>query len=187
MLRTLEEEYRARRKILVKQGDCNDYLKSLVRNPRISWKEWRGVVFLDPFGMHVPWSTIARIAETHALEVFLNFPVGMAIQRLLKRSGQFADREREKLDNYFGDPGWFNVVYPQRAGLFGTERLKAEDAAQNLVQWYQRRLKNAFGHASRPYLVRNTANGHLYYLMFAGPNKTGNKIADHVLKGGEKI
>jgi three-Cys-motif partner protein len=54
---------------------------------RVDWRKWRAVVFLDPFGMQVPWKTIAALAQTAAIEVFLNFPVGMSIQRLLKRSG----------------------------------------------------------------------------------------------------
>ncbi len=94
-LKSLEAEYTGRRRIFIRDEECNSYLRDkLVKR---DWKKSRGVVFLDPFGMHVPLSTIARLAETHALEVFLNFPVGMAIQRLLKRSGRFIERERAKL------------------------------------------------------------------------------------------
>ena len=42
------------------------------------------MVFLDPFGMQVPWSTIEALAKTKAMELIINFPLGMAIQRLLR-------------------------------------------------------------------------------------------------------
>lgn len=185
LLESLADEYRGRRKILIRTGDCNDYLKKKLAS--VNWKKWRGVVFLDPFGMQVPWATIAGLAQTKAIEVFLNFPVGMSIQRLLKRNGKFTQKQRQKLDQYFGDPTWFEVVYPESTGLFGPMRSKAEDAERGLVEWYSERLKDAFGFVSSPYLVKNSRGGHLYFLIFAGPNRNGAKIANHVLGSGTKI
>jgi three-Cys-motif partner protein len=187
ILRSLEKEYAGRRKIFVRQGDCNEYLaQRLVRNKALNWRRWRGVVFLDPFGMQVPWKTIQELAGTQGLEVFLNFPVGMAIQRLLKRSGQFTTRQRAKLDEYFGDRDWFDVVYLQRHGLFGTALEKAPNAEELLMNWYRQRLAGVFGYVSEAYLVKNSRGGHLYFLIFAGPNKNGAGIANAVLQGGSK-
>ena len=90
-------------------------------------------MFLDPYGMHVPWETINRIAKTRALEVFLNFPVGMAIQRLLRRNGQFSAKERAKLDDYFGDKGWFDVVYSKNATLFGDGLLASGGKCRTII------------------------------------------------------
>ena len=89
-------------KIFVRKEDCNTYLRKLLQRQDRMWDRWRGVVFLDPFGMQVPWDTIAKIGATGAIEVIMNFPVGMAIQRLLKRSGEFSAGERQRLDDYFG-------------------------------------------------------------------------------------
>ncbi len=136
--------------------------------------------------MQVPWKTITALAKTGAIEVFLNFPVGMSIQRLLKKSGTFTERERHKLDDYFGDPRWFEIVYPESLGLFGPVQEKAHDTETRLVEWYRNRLKETFGYASTPYLIVNSHRGHLYFLIFAGPNKTGATIANHVLSGGVK-
>jgi hypothetical protein len=56
-----------------------------------------------------------------------------------------------------------------------------------LMSWYRNRLRDAFGFASHAYLV-NATNGHpLYYLVHAGPNETGVKIASDVLKAGTQI
>ena len=135
----------------------------------------------DPFGMQVPWSTLELLAKTGAVEVIINFPVGMAIQRLLRRDAKLTPNIRAKLDDYFGDSGWYDVVYSAEQDLFGDVVRKADDAADRLVEWYRRRLKAAFGHASPARLIKNSHGGHLYYLVFAGPNETGLKIATQVL------
>ena len=89
-------------RVHLREEDCINYLRRLLEQNAKQWCHWRGVIFLDPFGMQVPWDTIVEIGKTGAIEVFINFPVGMAIQRLLKRSGKFTDKERAKLDEYFG-------------------------------------------------------------------------------------
>lgn len=173
------------RDISIEPGDSNNYLRDKLVNG-FNWQKWRAVVFLDPFGMQVPWETLSALATTKAIEVFINFPVNMAIQRLLKRSAKFTDKERKKLDGYFGDPGWYQLLY-QSEGLFGPQVGKVEDSGKRLVSWYRDRLKSTFGFASTAYLVTSTKNRPLYYLVHAGPKETGVKIASHVLGGGTPI
>ncbi len=173
--------------IRVRQQDCNEYLTELLQKGRGSWNNWRGVIFLDPFGMQVPWSTVAAIGKTRAIEVFINFPVGMAIQRLLKRNGQFSPHEQAKLDSYFGTDEWFHLLYRKKQDLFGDGGVdKLQNAGDRLVRWYRKRLKEAFGHVSMAREVQSTTGRPLYYLIFAGPHKTGAKIADHVLQQGAR-
>lgn len=184
-LEALKTEFPGRH-ITIQQGDSNDYLRDeLVRAFR--WRTWRAVVFVDPFGMQVPWTTFERLATTKAIEVFVNFPVNMAIQRLLKRSGRFTDKERKKLDDYFGDPGWYDLLYLETPTLFGTEVQKVTNSGNKLVSWYRDRLKALFGYSSAAYLVSSTRNRPLYYLVHAGPNETGAKIATSVLTAGARI
>jgi three-Cys-motif partner protein len=185
-LEQLKDEYAGQRRIEIHREDCNGFLRRWVQSRH--WKLWRAVVFLDPFGMQVPWDTIETLAETKSIEVFLNFPVGMAIQRLLKRSGEFSAAERKKLDQYFGTPDWHAAVYKRSKGLFdevGDTLEKVRNSGEKLLDWYRGRLKHAFGYVSRARLIRNSKGSHLYYLIFAGPNKTGATIADHVLLAGE--
>jgi three-Cys-motif partner protein len=137
--------------------------------------------------MQVPWSTIEALGQTRAIEVFLNFPVGMAIQRLLRRSGQFTLKQRQKLDGYFGSPEWYGALYRAGPDLFGEQTRKAEESGRALVNWYRKRLQAVFGHASKAALIRNTKGGHLYYLLLATPNQRGLKIANGVLSAGETV
>ena len=185
-LKVLKTNYEnPNRRIHPREEDCNKYLSDLLK--KIQWKEWRGVIFMDPFGMQVPWDTIAEIGRTKAIEIFINFPVGMAIQRLLKRSGEFTSAERNKLDQYFGTDEWYNLLYEPGQDLFGDENpTKIQDAGDVLVRWYRNRLKEVFGYVSTAREIRSSSGRPLYYLIFAGPNQTGAKIANDVLRQGAR-
>ena len=136
--------------------------------------------------MHVPWNTIAALGETRAIEVFINFPVGMAIQRLLKRRGDFTAKERNKLDRYFGTDEWFDLLYQKYDDLLGEHVVKDANAGDTLVKWYCKRLKEVFSYVSSAREIQSQAGRPLYYLIFAGPNKTGAHIAEKVLKQGAR-
>lgn len=187
-LRSLQNEYRDTREISILQGDAGEELERTFLSGDIDWNIHRGVVFLDPFGLQVMWNTIVSLAETKALEVIINFPVGMAIQRLLPRSGAMSDNHRSLLTNYFGAADWYDVIYQKTSDLFDSQQIaKAEDSGRRLALWYQSRLKELFGYGAAPRLIRNSQGGHLYYLLFAGPNQTGAKIAQHILRQGETV
>jgi three-Cys-motif partner protein len=89
-LQSIEAEYGDKRQIVVREADANAALKAWLSSG-IDWQHHRAVVFLDPFGMQMPWSTIEALAKTKAIEVIINFPLGMAIQRLLTRSGEIPE------------------------------------------------------------------------------------------------
>ena len=184
-LESLKSEFRNVR-VHIRQRDCNGYLREFLYKIRAERNSWRGIIFLDPFGMHVPWSTIAEIGSTKTMEVLINFPVGMAIQRLLKRSGEFTDKQRARLDSYFGTPEWFDLLYEKTPDLFGDQVDKLSHSGDVLVKWYRNRLKNVFGHVTEAREVQTDSGRPLYYLIFAGPSATGARIANDVLKQGAR-
>lgn len=189
-LERLRSDYGSERKIHIRQEDCTKYLSSkIAKNPKLDWKSNRALVFLDPFGMQVGWPTIAELAATEAIEIFLNFPVGMAIQRLLLRQPEnFTEPQRRRLDDYFGASDWFDVLYKRRRNLFGDDaEEKVEASGLALLNWYRGRLRQLFPHVSKAALIRNTRRGHLYYLLLASHNKTGVKIANEILSAGEVV
>jgi three-Cys-motif partner protein len=130
---------------------------------------------------------LEKLTKTNALEVIINFPVGMAIQRLLPRSGKFSEEQRAKLTQYFGSAEWEPLLYHASTDLFGEASLnKVSDSGDRLAKWYRDRLKELFGFATLPRLITNRQGGHLYYLIHAGPNQTGVKIANDVLMKSTK-
>lgn len=188
-LADLEARFSNTRKIKVRRGDANEVLlERVVNNQHINWKKHRAVAFLDPFGMQVPWNTLQALASTNAIEAFINFPVGTAIQRYLNVDGKISPERQNQLNDYFGTDSWYDVIYTKTDGLFGeTHTEKVVEAGHKLAKWYCSRLKKEFGYVSSARLIRNSNKGHLYYLIFAGPNKTGAKIANHILSQGEII
>jgi three-Cys-motif partner protein len=186
-LEGLEEEFKATHKIALRKGDCNAELQQIVVESGIDWKSHRAVCFLDPFGMHVPWKTIEMLGRTKAIEVLINFPLDMAIQRVLTRTGALQPGWREALDEFFGSGDWWGKVYAEKDNLFGSATEKLPNAGDNLLQWYCERLKAEFGNVAHPRLVKNTRGNGLYYLIWAGPHKKGLEGADYILKHYDKI
>jgi three-Cys-motif partner protein len=189
-LKRLKAEYGESRSIVIRGEDCTRYLRDRVAaNPKIDWKTNRALVFLDPFGMQVGWETLEALAGTGAIEIFLNFPVGMAIQRLLlRRPENFTDVQRRRLDKYFGSPDWSKALYRRRATLFDDDaQVKVTASGTALLKWYRDRLRTIFPQVSKAALIRNSKGGHLYYLLLASHNKTGVKIANEILSAGEVV
>jgi three-Cys-motif partner protein len=171
-LEALRTEYATSRNIEIRHGDANAEITALLESD-LNWRVHRGVVFLDPFGMQVPWTTIQRLAKTRAMEVMINFPLGMAIQRLLTKSGEIPNDWQDALDRYFGSSEWRSYAYEDAVGLFGTVTRKISDSGVRLLEWYRDRLREVFGHVSSARLIKNTRGGHLYYLIWAGPHERG--------------
>jgi three-Cys-motif partner protein len=187
-LREIQREYVGRCEIEVIEGDANKAIDDFLFGSGIDWKVCRAVMFIDPFGMQVPWSTIEAIASTKGAEIILNLPVGMAIQRFLPKSGDIHPSQREMLNSYFGNPEWEELVYEKSPNLFGDMGVaKTSGSGEKLADWYRGRLKKIFGFAPPPRLICNTQGSHLYYLFFAGPNETGAKIAAYILNQGKII
>jgi three-Cys-motif partner protein len=170
----------------VQEADANSALKTWLASA-IDWKRHRAIVFLDPFGMQVPWSTVEMLATTKAVEVIVNFPLGMAIQRLLTKSGTIPQGWQISLDTFFGSPEWRELAYEEEQDLLGPTIRKAEGSGKKLLEWYRGRLRETFGHVSTARLIKNNRGNPLYFLIWAGPNVTGLKGAEHILSKGERV
>src|SRR6202012_1075395 len=83
--------------------EANKYLTSLCQNNDWLKENQRGVVFLDPFGMQVTWTTIQAVASTKAIDLWLLFPLGIGVNRMLPRHGEISLGWRKRLDLMFGE------------------------------------------------------------------------------------
>lgn len=185
-LKGLKAEYALTRDVTIHEDDANAALQSWLASG-IDWQHYRAVVFLDPFGMQVPWSTIEALAKTKAIEIIINFPLGMAIQRMLTKSGDIPQDWQASLDVFFGSKDWHTLVYESKADLFGPKRSKVRDSGTKLLEWYRGRLRTIFGNVSTARLIKNTRGNPLYYLIWAGPHKKGLDGAEHILSKGERL
>lgn len=182
-LNLLKSEFPERR-ISVVQGDCNRVMVERV-TPRIRREPFnRGFVFLDPFGVNLAWDTIAAIAETQALEIFLNFPTMGLNRAALHNEPDSLDPEKiEKMNRVWGLEDWRDLMYTRKLGLFGIHEVKIEPTrAERLARLFvEHRLSKVFPHVTDPIPMYNSYGAPIYCLIFAGHNATGARIASHIL------
>ncbi len=174
--------------IVLVNADSNAYLQDICENRR--WDKNRAVLFLDPFGMQVTWDTMKAIANTKAIDLWILFPLGIGVNRLLRRDAQISEGWQRRLDDFFGTQDWRSVFYETKAerSLFGVEA-KTEKIAdfEEISRFFVKRLETIFaGVAKNPLALYNSAKTPLYLLCFAAGNdrgaKTAVKIAQDILK-----
>ena len=150
----------------------------------------RAVIFLDPYGMQVEWSLIEAIAKTKKIDLWLLFPLGIAVTRLLTKSGIPPKAWSDSLTRLFGTDQWQGVFYPSKKvlTLFGEEEdLSRNVDVEKIGQFFVNRLKTVFPAVSdKPLPLRNSKNNPLYLLCFAAGNPKGSttalRIANHLLR-----
>ena len=150
----------------------------------------RAVIFLDPYGMQVKWPLLEAIAATRKIDLWLLFPLGMAVSRLLPKSGPPMQAWSERLTRLFGTDEWRDVFYHKttQQTLFGEQDSVSRDADfDKISQFLVKRLKTIFPAVSeKPLSLRNSKNNPLYLLCFAAGNPTGSeialRIANYILK-----
>jgi len=159
-------------------GDANEELKELCRQ---TWRRRRAVLFLDPYGMQVEWSTVEAIAGTKAIDLWLLFPLGIGVNRLLTRSADIPEPWRRRLDLLLGTTDWFDEFYRVEAepNLFGDAEQRVIKASMATIgRYFVRRLGTIFsGVVEEPAVLCNSTNNPLYLLCFAVGNEKGKPIA----------
>jgi three-Cys-motif partner protein len=147
-------------------------------------------VFLDPYGMQVEWSLIEEIARTRAIDLWVLFPLGVAVNRLLTSDKPPPDEWAQALDRIFGSTEWTERFYPSeiRDGLFGREETREKHADfKCIADFFVQRLERVFsGVARNPLALVNSRSVPIYLLCFAVGNQRGVKaalrIAEHILR-----
>ena len=187
-LQQLEDEFPSDDIELV-QSDANEYLKDLCSKNWIRHQR-RAVLFLDPYGMEVEWHTIAAIANTQAIDLWILFPLGIAVNRLLKKDGNVDTTIRQKLNRFFGTTDWYDTFYETVSNptLFGEEMVTRKTSDfRSIGQYFVKRLQTVFTRvANNPLPLYNSKNNPLYLLCFAAGNPKGAstavKIAQDILR-----
>jgi three-Cys-motif partner protein len=168
-----------------KHGDANKLLESWC-NER-DWKKERAVVFLDPYGMQVEWSTVEALAATRGIDLWYLFPLGVGVARLLKRDGKIEESWQKRLDLLFGTTSnWRTRFYEvQRTPtLFGDqENLERTATVENIQMFINERLKGCFAGVAKGLVLRNSKSSPLYLLCFAAANKRGAPTALRIAEG----
>ena len=181
------------RSICIVRDDANHSLKNL----KMDWHRWRGVLFLDPFGAQVDWVTLEAIAEYKALDTWILFPTS-AIVRMLPESkvpGDISEQWSSTLTRVYGNESWRNLytvspdkeLFPEFADK---PKLERERGVKGLIKIYKEQLGKLFEtrFLDQSIALKNAKKSSLYEFMFCvGSNKpaaieTAKKIAKYLLK-----
>lgn len=175
-------------RIQVTRGDANAEIQALCAK---NWRDRRAVLFLDPYGMQVEWETIAAVAKTKAIDLWLLFPLGIGVNRLVTRTGEIPESWQRRLDVLLGTTSWREDFYAveQTPMLFGDPQERVVKASVATIgRYFNDRLKSVFAEvAEHPAVLRNSVGNPLYLFCFAAGNAKGApiacKIASSLLKG----
>lgn len=181
-LEGLRAEFPSRaERINVWKGDANALLQDWCS--KHDWRNWRAVLFLDPFGMQVDWDTMTAVARTCAIDVWILFPLGMAVNRLLTRDpSRMPDGWRRRLNRMFGSDDWYATFYreTESPGLLGPRKETRKVCTLEVIgSYYLDKLRGLFGKvADNPLYLRNATGNPIFQLHFAASNRgRGGELA----------
>lgn len=178
--------------VYVHEGDCNEILLREVF-PRARYEDRRrALCLLDPYNINLAWDVVAMAGHMRSIEIFVNFMVMDINMNILLRDLSMADGSQlARMDRFWGDRSWHEVAYEvsRQRSLFGeAEQVKVEDANEKIAEAYRKRLIEVAGfrYAPRPLRFVNSLGRTIYYLFFASPNPTGNKIVEDIFNKHRK-
>jgi three-Cys-motif partner protein len=179
---------RLQRRIVVAEDDANVALRSLVSANR--WDDKRAVVFLDPYGMEVEWSTLEVLASTGAIDVWFLFPLAGLYRQATRRLVDIDQSKRSALTRIFGSDSWEQELYPiaGEPDMFGAlpERRRELDP-RGLEQYVKQRLSEIFGHVVKPLGLPVGKFPQMFSLFLCISNRTpeaiglASRIGGHLL------
>jgi three-Cys-motif partner protein len=173
--------------VSIHNDEANQFLQDWCQ--KTDWKRTRAVVFLDPYGMEVKWQTLEVIAETQAIDLWILFPLGQAVNRLLTRDKLPSDAWSHKLTEFFGTEDWKEAFYRKEVtmDLFCTRETVHKTANLEVItDFFVERLSKIFKKVATPCELRNSRGVPIFLLCCAASNPQGAataiKIANHILK-----
>jgi three-Cys-motif partner protein len=123
---------------------------------------------------HWPWSSVRKLRHFghQSVDLYMLFPLGMAIQRILSFNPATVEQGRDVLDSFFGTKEW-RELHDRRI-----TDAQSPELHRRILDLYSRRLKElgwAYVYDTRD--VKRTGNVGLYHMLFASNHEAGAAIA----------
>lgn len=177
--------------VSVRHADANQLIEAECARLRKSPRE-RAVVFLDPFGMQVRWSTLEAIKATGAIDLWLLLPLYIGVGRMLPHSGRMPLAWERRIDDFLGYAEWRREVWQVREepDLFSGISKRIERVSEpQLEKIVMGRLHGLFGGGLLPNGLQLPIKGRRSYtLVFAcsspNPQAVGlaHRAARHIVE-----
>ena len=170
-----------RRDVFTYEGDCNTILPCKVF-PRVTWEKYgRALCLLDPYNIDLSWDVVAQAGKMGTVEIFLNFMIMDINMNVLRNDpGNVDPIQTARMNRFWGDESWRTVMYDNTGNLFGWDEKVAGNEV--LAEAYRKRLREVAGFkfVPAPVPMKNSIGRTIYYLFFASPNPTANKIVEYI-------
>ncbi len=141
--------------------DCNTAIVPLLEH--VPKSDVLAVTFVDPFGLHVAFDTIKRIADRRS-DLIVLVPDGMDVIRNWKT--YYRHDPSSNLDRFLGSPDWRRAL----------EQSRPDRIAHALREFYETRLKLLGFQYFESERVVNENGANLYILLFASRHDAGARI-----------
>jgi three-Cys-motif partner protein len=164
---------------MIEQAEANSWLRTWCASE--VWSKHRAVVFLDPYGMSVEWSTLEAIARTKAIDLWVLFPLGIGPTRVLPANALPEGRWAKRLTKLFGTEDWMRFYRREpKPDLFNAqeEAWNRDASVQSILRFFLERMAGIFARVvDQPLILTNSKNSPMYALCFAAGNPGGAKTA----------
>lgn len=189
-LRNLISQRFPNKKAFVAQDNCNQKIIDLANFlNREENKNYRGLVFIDPYGMQLQWSAMQALKGIN-VDVWLLFPSGIGVGRLLRRDGKIESTWMNRLIKFTGMTEEDIMAYFYRTEttntLFGEELTiyKEKKAVERAVELYKKRIQkeSLFKYVSESLVLKNSIGFTMYDFFMCTNNPIALKIANDINK-----
>lgn len=173
-LRALAEEH-PDRSVRIVQGDANTALRELCS--RLD-KNMRAVLFLDPFGLQVDWTTLEAIARTEAIDVWYLFPYSGLYRQAANKAESLSPDKETAITRCLGTDQWKSAFYKpsKQLSFFGPESDVRAASHDEMLDFVSGRLRGIFPAVLPPMILRQSTNAPLFALYFAVSNPAPKAI-----------
>jgi three-Cys-motif partner protein len=124
--------------------DANEMLLELCESQ--DWRKTRAVVFIDPFGLQIDYSTLQALGRTEAIDLWYLVPV-FAMYRQVSGDGQINTDGGPWVDAALGTTAWRTVAVVEESttDLFNQPQFRSRRAVD--IAWFEKVAKERIGAA----------------------------------------
>lgn len=160
--------------IAVHHGDANEILPDIVRS--IDWKNKRGLVFVDQFGLQLDWSTLEVAFKAGLIDVWILFPVHGIRRQFARSPNNITPEATNRLNHFFGSKRW-SEAYEAAPDKFGVERAELDSNVKSkITSIYLKQLQEIASYVAEPIKLYDRKSVHQFSLIFAMSNKSKKAI-----------
>jgi three-Cys-motif partner protein len=184
------------RNVLILQDDANAVIRDLCRSTtwrgkRASGRGIRAVMFLDPYGMSVDYTTLKEIRGTAAIDLWYLFPLSGLYRQAAHSKANISPDKEAAITRILGSDEWKTRFYAEaKPDLFGNVTDGPRIADVDAIEGYVReRLQAVFPQVLEPLrLYRQRVPIFSLFFAVSNPDRAAwglaIKGADYILSSG---